>query len=100
MNPVCFHPAAQAEFEKASVYYDARRSGLGSEFVDEIERLVARIRSAPETWPQYKNTTCRYASARRFPYIVYYRPVGDLIWIVAVAHGHRRPDYWLRRRIP
>ncbi|MCX6917226.1 MAG: hypothetical protein NT167_30010 [Verrucomicrobia bacterium] len=23
---------------------------------------------------------------------------GDAIWVLAVAHGRRRPEYWLKRK--
>jgi toxin ParE1/3/4 len=34
-----------------------------------------------------------------FPYQIFYTELEDAIWIAAVAHGRRRPDYWRRRRI-
>jgi hypothetical protein len=30
--------------------------------------------------------------------IAFYAELEEAIWIVAVAHGKRRPDYWRRRR--
>jgi toxin ParE1/3/4 len=35
----------------------------------------------------------------RFPYAIIYREFDDRIFIVAVAHGLRRPDFWKTRRI-
>jgi hypothetical protein len=35
-----FHEAAKAELRDAADYYDDQREGLGSEFLDEIERLL------------------------------------------------------------
>jgi hypothetical protein len=34
---------------------------------------------------------------KRYPYAVIYRELDDLIWVVAVAHGKRRPGYWKSR---
>jgi len=61
-----------------------------------IDTAVANIVSAPQRWP-VKGRWRRYY-LRRFPYMVAYREAGALIEIGAVAHQHRRPDYWFRRR--
>lgn len=35
---------------------------------------------------------------RKFPYLLYYTMLdGAEVLIVAVAHAHRRPGYWLSR---
>jgi toxin ParE1/3/4 len=36
---------------------------------------------------------------RRFPYLLIYREFEGRIWVVTVAHGHRRPGYWRRRKV-
>jgi hypothetical protein len=33
----------------------------------------------------------------RHRYVIYFEEVDDLIRILAFAHGHRRPGYWLSR---
>lgn len=33
----------------------------------------------------------------RFPYSVLYAVASDRVWVVAVAHQHRRPGYWQQR---
>ena len=39
----------------------------------------------------------RRKSLARFPYSVLYTVDPDVLYIVAVAHQKRRPNYWLRR---
>jgi hypothetical protein len=34
---------------------------------------------------------------RRFPFSIVYYTVDDIVRVVAVAHGKRRPGYWRRR---
>jgi len=34
---------------------------------------------------------------RRFPFLIVYREVSDVIEIVALAHGRRKPFYWKQR---
>jgi hypothetical protein len=38
---VVFRRAAKDEFERAAVWYDEQRSGLGEEFIHEIEQAVS-----------------------------------------------------------
>jgi hypothetical protein len=35
---------------------------------------------------------------RRFPYAVYFRPIGDEIVVLALMHGRRLPRRWRSRR--
>ena len=34
---------------------------------------------------------------KRFPYLVLYIPEEDKILITAIAHQHRKPDYYINR---
>jgi hypothetical protein len=34
---------------------------------------------------------------RRFPFVVFFQDLEDEVRVFAVAHGKRRPGYWLRR---
>ena len=34
-----------------------------------------------------------------FPYYIAYVIHSGIIWILAIAHGARRPEYWLERRV-
>jgi toxin ParE1/3/4 len=47
----------------------------------------------------YKIMGLRRYVIQRFPYIIFYADLEEFIWIVAIAHGKRRPDYWRRRQI-
>ncbi len=33
-----------------------------------------------------------------FPHYIAYVQMGETIWILAIAHGHREPDYWIDRK--
>jgi toxin ParE1/3/4 len=100
MKQVRFPRSARAELEQAVDCYERRRSGLGLDLQAEVETAVRRIEQNPQGGAPYKNTRFRYRVVQRFPYVVFYRDLEDAIWIVAVAHGKRRPDYWSRRRVP
>lgn len=72
-----------------------RRSGE-KDFLSAIDAAVANIVSAPQRWPVKGRWRLYYL--RQFPYVIAYREAGELIQIGAVAHQHRRPNYWSRRR--
>lgn len=44
---VSFHPLAERELNDAAYYYDGQNLGLGSAFLDEVERSCADIASFP-----------------------------------------------------
>lgn len=39
----------------------------------------------------------RRVNLKVFPFYVAYTVEGDLVWVLAVAHGYRRPGYWKSR---
>jgi hypothetical protein len=44
---IAFHPSALAEIERARDWYEQKRDGLGVDLVDEVERVLALIETAP-----------------------------------------------------
>jgi toxin ParE1/3/4 len=98
LRPVRFHPAARIELSEAVSYYETLHAGLGGDFQAEVEESVRRIARNPRVGAPYKSTELRHVRVRRFPYVVFYLEAGSGLWIVAVAHGKRRPDYWQQRR--
>ena len=91
-----FHPAASAELNQGVDYYEECESGLGYEFLEEVYATIARMLKYPHAWSQFSGRT-RRCLAKRFPYSVIYQVKEDHIRILAVAHAHRRPRYWLNR---
>ena len=91
-----FLPAAQAELDEAIDWYAQQAVGLGDSFFIEFLKTLQLIERHPLGWhPLSENT--RRCRMRRFPYGVIYTPDQDGILIIAVAHLHRRPSYWLSR---
>lgn len=89
---------AQAEFDDAIAYYESEQAGLGELFRNEVLRSISRIIQYPSSYQQFSRDTRRCLTAK-FPYgiIYHYSPDHDEIVVVAVAHLHRRPDYWIAR---
>ena len=91
-----FLSPAERELAEAAEYYDHAVPGLGLEFLNEVERTIARILRHPQAWTKITqhHRKCR---TRRFPYAIIYAIESDVAIISAVMHGHRHPDYWKSR---
>jgi len=47
--------------------------------------------------PRIRNGGYRRVNLKVFPYYIAYIVRGDTLWILAIAHGHRRPEHWIKR---
>ena len=93
---VRFLAPAQAELAEAVAYYDSQESGLGSQFAEEVKRIIERILQYPEAWALLSPRT-RRCRTNKFPYGIIYQIRGDAVLIVAVMHLHREPTTWKSR---
>jgi len=96
MNKVRFLTLAQQEIDDAVAWYNEQVDGLGQEFLDELNRGVRRVAAFPMSCPEIDSGLRRCLLAR-FPYGLVYSLEGDTIVVVAVAHLHREPRYWVDR---
>lgn len=93
---VVFRPAARAEFDGATLWYEDRRPGLGVQFVSEIDYAVDLASKYPDRYP-IKDGEIRCVRARRFPYSIYYIFETQQIVVLAVFHTRRDPAILLSR---
>jgi hypothetical protein len=91
-----FHPEADEEFVDAIEYYEGCEPGLGYDFAIEVHSTIENILSFPNAWTILEDNI-RRCQIRRFPYGIVYFQDGDVIFILAVMHLHRDPDYWKNR---
>ena len=99
MKPVIIQREAATELEEDMAWYEKRQSGLGLDLQAEVEKTVLRLRQDPSRGMRYRNTPYQFIRVKRFPYVVYYRELDDAIWVMAIAHGRRRPGYWKNRTL-
>ncbi len=90
---VVFHPAAVEEAQAVRQWYAARSQSAADSFLAELDSGIEAISLAPERWPLFVHGTRRYLF-HRFPFQLVYRVVNDVVHVVALAHGRRRPGYW------
>ncbi|MBM4045187.1 MAG: type II toxin-antitoxin system RelE/ParE family toxin [Planctomycetes bacterium] len=91
-----YDPEARAEVIVGAEYYEACREGLGHQFVDAVEAAVRRLRANPLLYP-FMRRPYRRCPVAKFPYSIVYRQDEEGIYVAAVAHGSRKPGYWLDR---
>ena len=93
-----FHPDAEVELDHAIEYYEQCAKGLGYDFAVEVYSAIERAASYPKAWPIIEDEI-RRTLVRRFPYGVLYSEESDGLFVIAVMHLHRDPDYWKNRII-
>lgn len=91
-----FHPEAKTEFNEGIDYYEKCESGLGYDFAIEVFANIQNIVNYPAAWPIIEEGIHR-CLVSRFPYGVIYSINQDEIFILAVMHLRRHPDYWKSR---
>ena len=91
-----FLPVAKLELDDAVAYYDLELKGLGSRFKLEVKTSLKRIAVFPKAWTLIK-PDIRRCIMHKFPYNILYAIEEDTILIIAVAHHHRNPEYWIDR---
>jgi plasmid stabilization system protein ParE len=91
-----FHPDAVADAEAQRLWYEKRSQTAAMGFAAELEEAFNAIAEDPDRWPVYLGGTRRYL-LRRYPFLVVYRQIGDVIQVIAIAHGRRKPGYWISR---
>lgn len=94
-----FFEEARVELLDAGSYYEAKERGLGIRFRNEVAHVCSLIQAQPLLWRERKEGY-RQVKCPVFPYLVAYLIEGETIFIVAVSHGHRHPDYWKHRLSP
>jgi plasmid stabilization system protein ParE len=91
-----FHRLAEHELNEAAQYYDLEEPGLGSSFLDEVDRCLQSIAAHPEAGAVLYGSI-RRRLLRRFPYALLYKIKPSGIRILAVMNLKRRPMYWIGR---
>jgi plasmid stabilization system protein ParE len=86
---IIFSPEARLEFDEAERYYHRQASYLGKEFRKEVLDTLPRLRNWPLACP------IELGEIRRL-----YSVELGYIYVIAVAHQHREPNYWIERINP
>ncbi len=93
---VIFSKYAKLELENATCFYELEYKGLWWRFKKEVKNAAKRIFEYPKAW-SIEHGVVRKCLLHKFPYKLLYSIEEDDIFIIAVAHQHRKPDYWIDR---
>lgn len=95
--PLVFHPDVAAETDAGYRWYESERAGLGSEFLDELARVLGNIESNIQLYGFSENDV-REGILRRFPHGVCHRVLKNRIRVLAVFRAARDQAVRLTRR--
>ena len=95
---VRFHPSSERELAEAIDFLNGEAPGLGFRLSGEVKEIISKILRFPEIYAVIEKSV-RGASLDIFRYTIFYEfeKESDLIFIVAIAHQSRHPDYWKDR---
>jgi toxin ParE1/3/4 len=96
---VVFAAPARRELMRAAVWYDTQSPGLGDRLLGAVGTVLADLKAFPHAYPVISESN-RKCLVGIFPYALIYRvdSASGIIWIMAVAHASRKPNYWRARR--
>ena len=96
MQSLEFHPDVSIDIKDSYKWYEEQSEDLGEELLDEIESSYQAIADFPKAWAPFPYGFRRYLLSR-FPYSVIYKTDEEMIYIIAIMHNSRKPDFWLDR---
>jgi len=89
-------PEAEGEMADAFDWYEARVSGLGSEFLLCVDAVFSAILRSPQQYPRVHKIV-RRALTRKFPYEVFFVEDDERVVVLSVFHAKREPKRWQGR---
>jgi hypothetical protein len=91
-----FHRLAEQELNEAAQHYNLEDPGLGSSFLQEVDRCLQSLETHPEAGAILRGSV-RRRLLRGFPYALLYKIKPSGIRVLAVMNLKRRPAYWVGR---
>lgn len=93
---VIVRPETEDDLKEAFSWYEDKRTGLGYDFLLQVDAGLMFIERNPEIHPsEYKGT--RKHLIKRFPYKIIYIVEKTKVIVLAVVHGKRSPKFTKKR---
>ena len=89
-------PEAEQEIREAFLWYSERSPIAADAFRSLVFEAIDGLADRADMWPVDEDGIHFYVLSR-FPYTLRYDLVGTTASVLAVAHQHRRPNYWMKR---
>jgi plasmid stabilization system protein ParE len=87
---------AEREFREAFLWYFERSPIAADAFRSQVLEAIDRLAERADIWPANDDGFHFYV-LDRFPYTIWYEVNKQLATVIAIAHQHRRPNYWKTR---
>jgi toxin ParE1/3/4 len=96
------HRRAEAEIREAAEWYGERTTGLDRRFVQAVRAAFESLERDSEQFAKLETiddqNRIRRFLVQGFPYLIIYESFENEVFVYAVAHASRRPNYWRRRK--
>jgi toxin ParE1/3/4 len=96
------HRRAEAEIRDAAIWYRNQGTNLHHRFLQAIGSVLERLEHDPLQFAKLETSPgkgpFRRVLLEGFPYTVIYEATDNEVFVYAVAHASRRPNYWRRRK--
>jgi plasmid stabilization system protein ParE len=89
-------PEAEHEFREAFFWYFERSPIAADAFRSLVFEAIDGLADRADMWPVDEDGF-HFCVLTRFPYTIWYDVAGTTVSVLAVAHQHRRPNYWKLR---
>nr|CBX30281.1 hypothetical protein N47_D30900 [uncultured Desulfobacterium sp.] len=78
-------------------YYEEQRAGLGLRLKEEIDQHAKWITRNSDI-PRIRKGGYRRVNIKVFPCYIVYIIHENILWILAIANSHKKPEYWIKRK--
>lgn len=77
-------------------WYDLQSDGLGARFLAHLREAINKLRTHPLAFGiSFKDM--RKIQLDTFPYLIFYKVVGNQVNIYGIVHAKRKPSYYKRK---
>src|SRR5437016_3536820 len=86
---------AEVDITDAAIWYQNQRSGLGDEFLAEVDAAIQGAVANPRQYPRLRRKPeVRRAMTKRFPYRLFFVVRSDAVVVFRVLHSSRHDREW------
>ncbi len=91
-----FHPDVTFDLREAIGWYADISADLANRFRAMVNSGLDHVAVNPVLYPAVFDDV-RFLRVHRFPYLIQYRVVNDIPYILGIFHSSSNPDKWRRR---
>jgi len=91
-----FHPEVVSDLREAIGWYSEISQDLANDFRQVIDASLGRLVANPELYPHAFDDV-RFVRVRTFPYLVLYKNMNEVPFVLGIFHGASDPSKWRQR---